>query len=204
MHYMDPDRAVRAVATTLKPNGTLAAVTYSFRLRFPGNERAEKLWYDSLNRETGRLIREGKLFPAALKGMSQAFTGLDFVGIPNHLYKDVRRIYINIEPQQEGCAFRMVDPSHETVLLAPSKIGEEEKKDYIKDSSWGKEVDGIWLRGFVASSQMGFDDTSWATEEWRELEDIIATAPGGKVRVLWPVAMLLATRRGVEEVKRPC
>lgn len=195
-HYMDPDATVRSVAATLRPGGTLAAVTYGFRLLFPASPRVEELWYRTASNETTRLIREGKLFPAAIKGMARAMSGLDFVPLPGDLYEDVRRVYVNVRHDEER-PFAFVDPDPEVWGPAASRIAATDTRVYVpEDDGWSREADASWLRGLLASSQLGFDDTTWNTDEWKELESIITAAPGGKITVRWPVALLLATRKG--------
>ena len=193
-HYMDADAALRSVAKTLKPGGTLAAVTYGFRLLFPGRPRAQQLWYDVVSAETTRLIREGKVFPAAVKGAARAMTGLDFVPVPGELYRAVRRVYINITPEEER-PFCFLEPDGDVWKPATSAVAGGEEKDYVEDAGWGRQADGTWLRGFLASSQLGFDERTWDTQGWKELEEIVAAGPEGKVEIRWPVAVLLASRR---------
>ena len=196
MHYMDPDKTVRGVAATLAAGGTLATVTYGFRLLFPGHARAQELWYKACSRATLRLMREQKLFPAAVRGLANAMTGLDFVSFPPELYRDVRRVYVNIEQDDERPLY-FVDrsalwPEAETHVTDGDT---NETREFVKDSSWGRQADAAWLRGFLASCQMGFDGTTWALPEWRALEAIVAGQPQGMIRVEWPVSMVLATKR---------
>ncbi|EPE08077.1 glutamine synthetase [Ophiostoma piceae UAMH 11346] len=193
MHYMDPDKTVRAVAVTLAPGGTLAAVTYGFRLLFPGHPRAQDLWYSACSRDTLRLMREKKLFPAAVRGLANAMTGLDFVSFPPDVYRDVRRFYVNIDQDDERplCFVDRAELWHE----AETRVTDGESREFFKDSNWGRQADAAWLRGFLASCQMGFDDTTWALPEWQELEAIVAAQPQKTIRIEWPVSMVLATKR---------
>lgn len=195
-HYMDSEATVRAVAQTLKPGGTFAAATYGFHLLFPGQPRAEELWYRATSRETLRLMREGKLFPAAVRGLARAMTGLDFVAFPSDLFEEgVRRVYVNVSKEEQKRALYFVDPDPALWNEAETHVVPTDVQEYVQDATWGLQADATWLRGFLASSQMGFDDATWALEEWKELEAIINSAPHGTISVEWPVSITLATKR---------
>ncbi|KJR86071.1 uncharacterized protein SPSK_02722 [Sporothrix schenckii 1099-18] len=150
-HYMESAATVRAVAQTLKPGGIFAAVTYGFRLLFPGRPRAEELWYKTTSRATLRLMSEGKLFPAAMRGLARAMTGLDFVAFPSNLFEEgVRRTYVNVtKGGKRPLYFVDNDPSlwEEATCVSPTDVME-----YVQGVTWGRRADVVWLRGFLASS----------------------------------------------------
>lgn len=195
-HYFDAPVAIRSIAETLRPGGTLAAVTYGFRLRFPDHPAMEKLWYAAASNESLRLIREGRLFPAAVRGLAAAMAGLDFVPLPLDWFEPgAVRMLINtnddiVEKSQPLC---FVDEDQSCWEPAPSRSRPTDVKKVISDKNWRREADVAWLRGFLGSSQMGFDQQTWETAEWRQLEQMVR-AEGGQVTVEWPVAMILATR----------
>lgn len=190
-HYFDADAAIRSIAAMLKPGGTLATVTYGFRLKFPGRPELERLWYRAASKESLRLIREG-LFPTAVRGLANAMSGLDFVPLPTDLFKPgARRIQVNVEEnEQRPLYFVDEDRCWES---AQSRVSPTDMRRFVKDESWRREADIEWLRGFLASCKMGFGQKTWEIDEWRELETLVRSA-GGKVVVEWPVAMILATR----------
>lgn len=192
-HYMDAEKTIASVASTLKPGGTLAAVTYGFRLLFPGNPRAQELWYKACSRDTLRLIKEGKLFPAAVRGLAKAMTGLDFVSFPPATFSHVRRVYINVDKDEKRPLYFVENSG--LWEAAEIRVADGEEKEYYTDSSWGRQADTQWLRGFLASCQMGFDETTWALAEWRELEAIVNKEPARKIQIEWPVSITLATKR---------
>lgn len=208
-HYFDAPRAVRSLAATLKPGGTLAAVTYGFNLRFPGRPRLDRLWYAAASKESLRLLREGALFPAAVRGLASAMAGLDAVPLPAELFEPgARRVLINGSAAddetstaratgQRALALGFVDedPCWE---VAPSRVGAADARRRVRDRGWRREADAGWLRGFLQSCQMGFGERTWACAEWRALEEEVRRA-GGSVLVEWPVAVIMATRNA-----RPC
>lgn len=176
----------------MKPGATLAAVTYGFKLRFPGHPVLEELWYRVASKESLRLIREG-LFPAAVKGLAAAMSGLDFVPLPEEVFRPgAKRIMINADEAEERPLY-FVDEDRSCWEPAPNRVGPSDSREFVKDQSWRRKADTAWLRGFLASCQMGFGQQTWETDEWKELEGVVHSA-GGQVIVEWPVAMILATR----------
>lgn len=191
-HYFDAPKAIRSIATMLKPGGTLAAVTYGFRLRFPGRPDLEALWCRAASEEALRLIRSGKLFPAAVRGLAAAMAGFDSVPLPMELFEPgAQRITVNADQRDtRPLYFVEEDPCW---TPAPDRTEPTDERRAIKDRSWRREADVEWLRGFLASSQMGFGEQTWAMPAWRLLEQGVQEA-GGQVLVEWPVAMILSTR----------
>lgn len=190
-HYFHAPDAIRSIATMLKPGGTLAAVTYGFRLRFPGRPQLDALWYAAASRESLRLIREGALFPAAVAGLANAMAGLDFVPLPGRWF-DPGAVRVAVNCGGGGLAFVEADG-----CWAPSvgRVGrEDDVRAGVRDRAWRREADVAWLRGFLASCQMGFGERTWAMPEWRLLEEVVGACEGGRVVVEWPVAMIMATR----------
>lgn len=196
-HYFDAPAAIRSIAATLKPGGTLAAVTYGFNLRFPGRPEMEKLWDEAVNKETLRLLRGGCLFPAAVRGMAAAMAGLDFVPLPVELFEPgAIRLLINTNPtEKQPLGFVQEDPSCWEPV--PDRIGPTDVCKTVQDdqNDWRRMADMTWLRSFLTSCKMGFGQTTWEMEEWRALEGMVYDE-GGEVLVEWPVALILATRNG--------
>lgn len=191
-HYFDAPNAIKSIAATLRPGATLAAVTYGFKLRFPEYPVLEEFWYRVASKESLRLIREG-LFPAAVKGLAAAMSGLDFVPLPEELFRPgARRILVNADKSDERPLY-FVDEDCSCWKPAPNRVGPSDSREFVKDQSWRRKADAAWLRGFLESCQMGFGQQTWETDEWKELESVVLSA-GGHVIVEWPVAMILATR----------
>lgn len=191
-HYFDAEAAIRSIATTLKPGGTLAAVTYGFQLKFPGRPELERLWYQAASKESLRLIREG-LFPAAVRGLANAMSGLDFVPLPTELFEPgALRIQVNVDENEQRPLY-FVEEDRSSWKPAPIRVGPTDVRKFVKDESWRREADVEWLKGFLESCKMGFGQKTWDTDEWKELEGMVRSA-GGQVTIEWPVAMLLATR----------
>lgn len=211
-HYFDAPAAIRSIATMLKPGGTLAVATYGFRLRFPGRPALDRLWFEAASKESLRLIRGGELFPAAVRGLAAAMAGLDFVEVPEDWFEvGATRVLVNGtaegEEEEEGWKSSNYSSSsshgplafvQEDACWEPSvrRVGRADVCKRTRDGGWRREADCAWLRGFLASCQMGFGERTWEMPEWRMLEEIVSGAEGGRVTVEWPVAMILATRNG--------
>ena len=193
-HYLDEDAAVRAIANSLRPGGTLAAVTYSFMLKFPAQPEVEKLWFEVLSAETDAFARSGKLFPAAIRGCSKAMTGLDYVPLPEDLFEPgALRLQINVQEDDRN-PFLFAEPSADTYVLPEKRIGPSDIVRFVADDGWRKQCTVDWLKGFLVSCHLGFSEQTWALPGWKELEGVVA-AIGGEILVEWPVAVILATRR---------
>lgn len=207
-HYFHAPDAIRSIATMLKPGGTLAAATYGFRLRFPGRPALEDLWFAATSAESLRLIREGALFPAAMRGLAAAMAGLDFVELPEAWFEaGATRVLVNAgreadvegEPGEACHALAFVE---EDACWEPSvsRVGKRDVCVHMRDHGWRRQADCAWLRGFLASCRMGFGERTWETPEWRLLEEVVRAADDGTVTVEWPVAMILATRNAMPVV----
>lgn len=209
-HYFNASAAMRSIATMLKPGGTFAAATYGFRLRFPGRPALDELWLAAASEESLRLIREGALFPAAVRGMAAAMAGLDFVEVPEAWFEaGATRVLVNGtaegDEEDEDDHEQKQRTAHSPGPLAfvqedacwtPSvrRVGRADVCTRMRDVGWRREADCQWLRGFLASCRMGFGERTWELPAWRALEAAVRSAEGGRVMVEWPVAMLLATR----------
>lgn len=204
-HYFDSPAAIASLAAMLRPGGTLAAVTYGFNLTFPGRPRLDKLWYAAASKASLCLLRAGRLFPAAIRGLANAMAGLDFVPLPTELFEPgVQRVLVNVDKNDNEDydyghhrhPLCFVDEDRSLWETAPCRVGKEDVRRVMRDPNWRREeADVAWLRGFLASCQMGFGASTWALAEWRALEEEVGRAPGGRVVVEWPVAMVLATRK---------
>lgn len=196
-HYFEAPAAIRALAATLRPGGTLAAATYGFRLRFPGHPGLARLWRRAAGAAALHLLRARRLFPAAVRGLAAAVAGLDAVPLPTELFEPgALRILVNggSEEEEEEHPLCFVDEDRSCWEPAPVRIGATDVCRAVVDENWRRVADVDWLRGFLAGTQMGFGRETWESAEWRRLEEVVGAAPGGQVLVEWPVAMILATR----------
>ncbi|KAK5987849.1 Methyltransferase gedG-like protein [Cladobotryum mycophilum] len=192
-HWMNSETSLRNVARSLRPGGTLAMCAYSFMLNFPDSQRLEKLWSDAVKTAIGGFIDNGDIGLDEMRGMRKFMVGLDGTAIPDHLFTHVLRLQINIRSDKIKPFCFVPDGQFE---LHASQIKASEKVQHMDDRGWRTETDVDWLKGYLASSNMPFGDKTWNTPSWREFERIISEDFMGKIVVEWPVAMILATRKG--------
>ncbi|EQL01051.1 hypothetical protein G6O67_003475 [Ophiocordyceps sinensis] len=193
LHFMDPDAAIYQAAKAMRPGGTLAICTYSFKVRFPRCPRLDSLWLEVVTVAV-KLAGE-HCIPRAVEGLQRVVTGLDYASLPEHLFHDVTRLRINAG-RDEKDAFCFFDD--EGFAHAETKVKTHEQVHEVADDGWRREVDTDWLRGFLANSHLGLKDDEYDMPSWKELERTINEELGGHVLVEWPVAMIMASKNGLK------
>ncbi|KFY11076.1 hypothetical protein V492_04679 [Pseudogymnoascus sp. VKM F-4246] len=191
IHWMDAEQVLSNVAASLRPGGTLAICAYSFLVNFPGCHKLETLWAETMRNSVKGFVERGCVGADELKGMRKFLVGLDGTPVNAALYTDISRLQVNMR-KDEAMPFCFVP--HDFLELPESKVRPNEDVRYMQDEEWRMEVDVPWLKGYLHSSNMPFNDEVWNSGNWKELEHIISHELGGKVVVEWPVAMILATK----------
>ncbi|KJZ75805.1 hypothetical protein HIM_04962 [Hirsutella minnesotensis 3608] len=191
LHFMDPDIAIRNAAKAIRPGGTLAICTYSFKLNFPGCRKLQRLWLDVMTVAVRSFMVGEYCIPRAVEGLRRVMIGLDYASIPEELFGHVQRWQISVENEKKPfCFFDDDEFKH-----AKSNVQAHEQVQQIIDHSWRREVDVDWLRGILASSNLGLTEEQCEMPSWRELQRVIDEEMAGKVIIEWPVAMIMATRK---------
>ncbi|KJZ68766.1 hypothetical protein HIM_11850 [Hirsutella minnesotensis 3608] len=192
LHWMDAEVVLENLARSLRPGGTLAICAYSFLINFPSCEQLKKLWSRNLKDAVRGFIDSGSIGPDELRGMRKFIVGLDGVAVPDEFFGDVVRLQVNIRRDESRPFCFAPDDQFE---LPGHQIKASEEVRHLDDSGWRREADVEWLKGYLASSNMPFNNKTWKSAQWVELERVINQELGGKVVVEWPVAMILATRK---------
>lgn len=191
LHFMDPDVAIRNAAKTIRSGGTLAICTYSFKLSFPGCRKLERLWLEVITVAVRSFMAGEYCIPRAIEGLRRVMIGLDYASFPEELFSHVQRLQINVNNKQKPfCFFDDDEFKH-----AESNVQAQEQVHQTVDDSWRREVDVDWLKGILASSNLGMTEEQYDMPSWRELQRIIDEEMAGKVTIEWPVAMIMATRK---------
>lgn len=194
---MDMDEAFVGFAEMLKPGGTLAVWEYGRPIFMgEGEERCQEI-FNEIWKKTFELTSPPGCGPSE-PDYTMAASWYDNVAFPAETWKDVRRVKWNWDRPMNF----IVEGYFETKAEWVSKVGpDEEVERYIDRAFWAKEGCGIeWARGFVGAKfstkrkPEGFETV--LEPMWEELE----AAMGGKMRIGWPVVLLLATRRQGEGV----
>ncbi|KAK4235621.1 S-adenosyl-L-methionine-dependent methyltransferase [Achaetomium macrosporum] len=209
-HFMDPDGLVASIAKMLRPGGTLAVFSY-WMPTFPGGSQRFR---DAFARAVDALILKplssagdssrARLAQAIARRMAGNGT-LDSLPLPEELYDDPVRVYINHD-DSGGTAYRTLFLKYAPADLQPTRISRVSPRDRIvsyctgvdtEAEGWAFDVDKKWLQGFFDTirppNQASDDQSSEAQTEWEHVFD--SECPSGTVRVVWPAYVVLATRK---------
>lgn len=189
---MDAETVLGNIAASLRPGGTLAVVSYSFLVNFPDCSKLNDIWAEILRPSVKGSIERGCVGPDLLKGILQFFTGLDGTPVDATLYEDINRLQLNMR-KHEALPFCCIP--HGYLELPESKIQITDHVRHMQDLEWRMAVDTPWLKEYLSSSNIPFDNELWNSDGRVELDRIISHELGGRVVVEWPVAMILATKR---------
>ncbi|EMC91369.1 hypothetical protein BAUCODRAFT_325724 [Baudoinia panamericana UAMH 10762] len=211
-HFTNAEEAVRSIAMTLVPGGTLAIVTHRPVAQVVGNEKvaaAVERLYDAWGRRpwdvaAGTESRTQQLFSM----------GLDFVPIPSDLFVHdrTRRITINAHGRpREFFHVPGVDQAADEdaanmspadmMDMATSRVNENEKRvNYGEEDEQGRgwRYEVGWESFRTRISMLDSPETVRRLEpQLKEIQDLIMkTSPNGvKVVVEWSVAVVLASRK---------
>jgi SAM-dependent methyltransferase len=209
-HFMDPDGLIAAISRILRPGGTLAVFTYSTPT-FPDQS-------DRLERSFAKVVADVHQFSTLKPGDDQdkeffniinklisrfsSGRGMhDSIPIPDESYADTRRIYINVDKTMQD----IHGENHPSwVELIPSRVSSTDTViDYRSGTDpqaegWSFATDKEWIRKLLDSfSLTGIpltdDGRTKLYSEWERVFD--EECPSGTVRAVWPVNILLGTRK---------
>lgn len=197
---MDTKRAVEAMGKILKPGGT-AAVWYYGRPTFDGEgvERCQGLYDRIVNRLFARVIAgvNEKAFAGWKAATDTMASWLDDIAFPSSVWERVERHKWNLQGKMTfydedalGCGFEV-----------SSEVGEgEEVVVHEEKGMWAEEWGVTEVRRFVEVNLPAFKEGGGMGEEveglFGELERVMGeVGREGRMRVVWPVVLVLATKR---------
>ncbi|TQW10940.1 methyltransferase domain-containing protein [Cordyceps javanica] len=108
-------------------------------------------------------------------------------------FRDWTRVNVNLHGRGDLEAFRWL-PEEEFPVEDGRVREDRETVLEIEDESWGRDVDVAWVKGFLASLAMPYDQRCWDLPPWVEFERIINDEFGGTVRAEWPVSLLMGSK----------
>ena len=207
----DPEAMVRSIAQTLAPGGTLAIITHRPISNVVGNEKVKEAvarLFDAWGRRPWDVACGGGT--GSTKSRQQMSLGLDFVPLPDELFKhdETRRITINTHGAAREL-FRVPEAEGEDTPMSPnemwdipsSRANEKEKRqEYGQNDDvgrgWRHEVGWESFRSRIAM----FDGPGVLRKlepELKEVQELVMrTSPNGWTVVIeWAVAVVLATRK---------
>lgn len=127
---------------------------------------------------------------AIRRAMEAQYTSLDGVAFPVEDWEaGVKRIHINFCGKPHALSL----PLPGDLRDGPDESREDDERVEVEgDEDWMDEKDLEGLKGIIATYQPDFDERK-ASALWGRLDGAIGK--GKKVKIAWPVVLLLATRR---------
>lgn len=197
LHFTDIEKAMASIHASLRPGGTAASVFYGvLNARIPDNERADAAWRAFGLSHFRRVVNEKMETVLARVKVSQVGLGLNFVPLDKDLWRDVRRIFVNVPDGQ-------AEWPREVGIPKDVKPNGRSRIDPEYDSlEWRSDPDG-WaikdctperLKETMLSMLLQYGDKDWQSEEWREFEAAVSDG-GGAVHFVIPATMILARKK---------
>lgn len=211
-HFMDPDSLADSVAKMLRPGGTLAVWTYWFPT-FP-DQKSSRL-VDAFAKALDQLalkpvFESGNTAGLAIlaKTLERENAGnglLDSLPLPNDLFTDPVRIFIN--PTTDLAPYRALSKQFTTENVELRGVSRVQPEDRIlkyesgvdaEAEGWSFDADKEWLSHFLDTIRPLKCTLSEARireiyDAWELVFD--EECIDGRVRLLWPVFVVLATRK---------
>lgn len=194
----DTETAMDRIGESLRPGGTFAAVFYHLVGVVEGNARAaDALDRVQAERHTGMLQQEVFSTPIYRRVLMNCGLRLDFVPFDKEKWMDVRRLYINVDVDGGG---KPRWPWAETVWPSGARLESRvdnmrEAVEVIRDEGWDiPECTVEWVRQCLISDRMGFDESTWESEAWKDFENAVQEG-GGRFYLRMPAVMVLGRRR---------
>ena len=200
IHWCNPTNVLNQMARALKPGGTASLLYYPVRPIVLDNPKLKEAWDEMFRVRYQTIYDSGEdslVYKTFMKVALMVDAGLDFVDLDPALWRPgAKRILINcgerglaaLQTREDGKAKRLdsrIRPEREEV----------ERMDGVP--GWEKVVGRDWFRQYFATVD-GIDPkyrTSFlekAPKLWENVDERLRDSP--ETRVLFPVAMILATK----------
>ena len=210
-HFIDPDSLAASIAKMLRPGGTLAVFSY-WMPSFPGRSQhfhdVFAKYYDNLVLEplqSGDELTRTRLSKVIQRRMAGKGV-LDSLPIPEELYDDPLRVYINAGTTGEipyNTLFTKFTPA-DSQFGANARVSARDRLVTYQTGAdseaegWGFDVDKNWLSFFLdtirpADQKLSEEESREAYKEWDKVFD--EECSNGSLYVLWPAYAVLATRK---------
>ena len=209
-HFMDPDGLVLSIAKMLRPGGTLAVFSYWMPIFPDCSQHFHEVFAKTFDNTVLKFLQAGDETNQArlAKVVQRRMAGkgvLDSLPIPEELYVDPLRVYINAgtgEVPYSALFRRFTSPSS-----SPGGITRVSPGDRICNyhtgidpaaEGWSLIADKQYLSNFFdtirpANARLSEEESRDVHAEWQQAFD--DECPAGTVRVLWPAYIVLATRK---------
>ncbi|KAG8162902.1 hypothetical protein KVR01_007380 [Diaporthe batatas] len=197
LHFTDVETAIASIHAGLRPGGTVASVFYGvLNATILDNERADAAWRALGHMHFRRVADENLETIFSRMKPGQVGLGLNFVPLDRELWRDVRRVWVNV-PQGQAEWPMEVGPPKEAGVSRRSRIDPE-----YESFEWRTDTDGWALKGCtaeriketMASLFLQYGEKDWRSAEWREFEAAMDEG-GGTVDFAIPVTMIMARKK---------
>ena len=188
IHWTNPELAVRAAATVLRPGGTLAIWYYNGHPYFADNPAADDVFDEIMELWAKESKQPGS---ESEKSLFVSNTELDCVPLPEELFEGrAKRIKFNAQSRSDP--FALV--RSKARMKHESKVGAHDVLEYRDvPGSWETIADVEWLQGYIQSLQPTISTESCA-DLWKQME-VALGGEKGTTRIVWPTVLLLATKK---------
>lgn len=184
LHWADPLRATPSAAQLIKSGGTFSAWTYGGQPVPSTSNPAILAAFSNLFRRFIELYEEKAGEPRVDGPMSNFNARFDNVPFDPKVWENVRRI----KTLPEVPMTRLNVPPSESRVLP-----EVESQEIIENAAFiSREVDHEWIFGYIQSlaPSLKFRENMVA-----ELEELRVAMRDGEIELMWPFALVLASRR---------
>jgi SAM-dependent methyltransferase len=190
IHWTDVPVAANEFARQLKSGGTLYIVNYGYCVILD-NPKANAIYREIVMDFLDKFQTHPDHIKAiANRAVATLSCGFDDVGFDEHLWKNVRRVFVN----SDGDNSKLSIPARFPVHGGTNKVGENEERIFVEgDDTWFTEgCDLEWFKKAFTNYMFGgkIEDSK---ERWTELEEALG-GEDKKYRVLWPSLHIFATK----------
>ena len=190
LHWMDAEKCLPAIASSLKPNGTFAAALYGFPDVY--NEEAKEVLMKRFRHGINAIMTDPKGAPPLFEyGILSQDCGYDCISMGQDLWKNIQRVKLNYNDGERYKGFgsdirgKRADVGYESAITPEEKVVRE------RDMDWYFKTDLNGLRDILDSFPFP-KDTEYETRMWKELDSIYK---GKVVEGLYKVDLILGQKR---------
>lgn len=197
LHFTDAERAMASIHASLRPGGTAASVFYGvLNAHIRDNGRADAAWKAFGQAHFRRVAEDNIQTVLARIKVSQVGLGLNFVPLDRELWRDVRRVFVNIPEGQAEWPMEVGMPE------GARPKGRSRVDPEYDGLEWRSDPDGWAIRGctterikeMMVSMLLQYGDKDWASDEWREFEAAVSEG-GGTFHFVFPATMIMARKK---------
>lgn len=192
LHLTDLPKAFAAIAHQLKPGGTLVVVMAS--IAFFQDVKVQDAYRTLYSTGSGRMMESATAQGAQLSGPAEmGFSAYNSVAIPEAIFEaGVKRIKLNW-PGHQAWHSMGVPPHLDDTYPYVSRISPHDHQLEERDGTWNFQASISEIADFYGS--VPFPSLTEDKEMAKLWQDMQAVVGEGKVDGVWPVTLILATKK---------